>query len=91
MDDIKELADSIKPDVILLATGADAHETDPLSSLNFTYEGYGYASSVVAEIANKYSSQVLIGGAGGYQPHTHTPAIWAQVVTDIYKRVEEKA
>ncbi len=87
MDDIKKLADEIKPDIVLLATGADAHETDPLSSLNFTYKGYGYASSVIAEIANKYSSQVLIGGAGGYQPHTHTPAVWAQVVADIYKKV----
>ena len=87
MNDIKELADEIKPDVILLATGADAHETDPLSSLNFTYKGYGYASSIIAEIANKYSSRVLIGGAGGYQPHTHTPAVWAQVVTDIYQKV----
>jgi acetoin utilization deacetylase AcuC-like enzyme len=87
MNDIKKLADEIKPDVILLATGADAHETDPLSSLNFTYKGYGYASSIIAEIANKYSSRVLIGGAGGYQPHTHTPAVWAQVVTDIYQKV----
>lgn len=88
MDEIAELADIIKPDVILLATGADAHQTDPLSSLNFTYDGYAYASEVVSNIALKHSDgRVLIGGAGGYQPHTHTPKIWAQVVADIYQRV----
>jgi acetoin utilization protein AcuC len=88
MDEIAVLADQIKPDVILLATGADAHQTDPLSSLNFTYEGYAYASEVVSNIALKHAGgRVLIGGAGGYQPHTHTPQIWAQVVADIYQRV----
>jgi len=85
MDEIREIADAYKPDVILLATGADAHKTDPLSTLNFDYAGYVYASQVIADIASDYSEgRVLIGGAGGYQPHTHTPRIWAQVVTDIY-------
>jgi acetoin utilization protein AcuC len=87
MNQIRELADIVKPDVILLATGADAHKDDPLSSLNFSYDGYEYASDVVADIANKYSEgRVLIGGAGGYQPLTHTPRIWAQVVTDIFNK-----
>jgi acetoin utilization protein AcuC len=85
MEDIREIAAEYKPDVILLATGADAHISDPLSTLNFDYDGYSYAASVVADIAREHSdSRVLIGGAGGYQPHTHTPRIWAQVVTDIY-------
>lgn len=88
MDDIRQIAADYQPDVILLATGADAHETDPLSSLNFTYSGYSYAAEVVADIAREHTnSRVLIGGAGGYQPHTHTPRIWAQVVTDIYNHL----
>jgi acetoin utilization protein AcuC len=88
IDEISELADSYQPDVILLATGADGHKTDPLSTINFDYEGYAYASQVVAEIAKKHTEgRVLIGGAGGYQPHSHTPRIWAQVVTDIYTQL----
>jgi acetoin utilization protein AcuC len=85
MLEIKALAEDYKPDVVLLATGADAHKTDPLSYLNFDYAGYAFASSVVSEIAINYAQgRVLIGGAGGYQPHTHTPMIWSQVVGDIY-------
>ena len=87
MDDIRELADKYQPDVVLLATGADGHKTDPLASLQFDYDGYEYASSVVADIANTYSQgRVLIGGAGGYQPHTHTPSIWSEVVSSIYEK-----
>lgn len=85
MDEIYEVASEYKPDVILLATGAGAHKTDPLSNLMFDYDGYAYASKVVADIANEFADgRVLIGGAGGYQPHTHTPRIWSQVVSDIY-------
>jgi acetoin utilization protein AcuC len=88
MDEIAKIADEYQPDVILLATGADGHKTDPLASLQFDYDGYNYASNVIARIANKYANgRVLIGGAGGYQPHTHTPAIWTEVVSTIYRSV----
>ena len=88
MDEIEALADEIKPDVILLATGADAHKTDPLSSLQFDYPGYEYAAKAVARIANKHSQgRVLIGGAGGYQPLEHAPVIWAKVVSQIYRDI----
>ena len=87
MDDIRELADKYQPDVVLLATGADGHKTDPLASLQFDYDGYAYASDIVADIANTYAQgRVLIGGAGGYQPHTHTPSIWAEVVANVYEK-----
>lgn len=88
MEEIEMLADEYKPDIILLATGADAHETDPLSTTKFTYTGYGIASDIVTRIALKHTGgRVLIGGAGGYQPHTHTPRIWSEVVTNIYNGV----
>lgn len=88
MSEIEVLADKIKPDVVLLATGADAHISDPLSTLNFDYPGYTYAAKTVARIANKHSQgRVLIGGAGGYQPLDHTPKIWAHVVSQIQRDV----
>jgi acetoin utilization protein AcuC len=88
MDDISMLADMVRPDVILLAAGADGHITDPLSTINFDYPGYHQAANTIADIALRHSDgRVLIGGAGGYQPHTHTPAIWADVVTIINQRV----
>jgi acetoin utilization deacetylase AcuC-like enzyme len=52
--------------------------------LKYSYEGYSYAAKKVAELAEKHCERrVLIGGAGGYQPLTHTPRIWANVVRAI--------
>lgn len=88
MDEIEKLSHEIKPDVILLATGADAHVTDPLSTLKFDYPGYKYAAETVGRIANTYAEgRVLIGGAGGYQPFDHTPQIWASVVKTVHDEV----
>jgi acetoin utilization protein AcuC len=88
MKEIEILADEIKPDVILLATGADAHHSDPLSSLTFDYPGYRAAARMIADIANKHAKgRVLIGGAGGYQPLDHTPKVWATVVSEIYNHI----
>ena len=78
---------SYRPDVILLAAGADGHggESNLGSSNNYTYEGFTQAAKKVATWANTYSQgRVLIGGAGGYQPLDHTPRIWANVVETIY-------
>jgi acetoin utilization protein AcuC len=90
IDDIADKLEDYKPDVILLATGADGHEGETWG-LKYTYDGYHYASKVVAELANKFTGgRVLIGGAGGYQATTHTPRIWANVVSDIYNGIVKK-
>jgi acetoin utilization deacetylase AcuC-like enzyme len=67
------------PDVILLATGADGHEGE-IWGMKWTLDGYSEASNLVSTWADKF----LIGGAGGYQATTWTPAIWATVVENIY-------
>lgn len=88
VDEIFELANKIQPDVVLLATGADAHRTDPLSSLNFDFPGYEHAARTAGQIASTYASgRILIGGAGGYQPFGYTPQIWAEVVSKVYDEV----
>ncbi len=91
--EIEEVVKSYKPDVILLAAGADGHGgTSNLgSSNNYTYEGFTQAATKVAEWANAYcQGRVLIGGAGGYQPLDHTPRIWANVVETIYTETAQK-
>jgi acetoin utilization protein AcuC len=86
MREVDDVVSQEKPDVILVATGADGHITDPLSSLNFDYPGYAFAAETVGRLAATYAdNRVLIGGAGGYQPFDHTPAIWAHVVSGIYE------
>jgi acetoin utilization protein AcuC len=90
IDRAKEIIDAYKPDVILLAAGADGH-TGPNSigvDNNYTAKGFKYAAEMVAEMAIKHSEgRVLIGGAGGYQPEKETPETWALVVETIYNEV----
>jgi acetoin utilization protein AcuC len=92
LDGAREIIDAYKPDVILLAAGADGHfGSSNLTELaKFTSNGFTYAAEVVAEMAIKHAEgRVLIGGAGGYQPLKETPETWALVVSTIYNRVRE--
>lgn len=88
VDQIADLSNKIKPDVVLLATGADAHRGDPLSTLNFDYPGYEHAGRIAGQIANTHAQgRILIGGAGGYQPFDHTPRIWSTVVSKVFDEI----
>ena len=68
------LADQFQPDLLLIACGADGHAEDPLSSLEFTLEGFGKVAELVR--SNFPSLPILLGGAGGYLPDTRTPEVW---------------
>lgn len=92
IDRAREIIDEYRPDVILLAAGADGHTgIGNLGSItNYTADGFKYAAEMVAEQANKHSQgRVLIGGAGGYQPLKETPETWALVVSSIYDNVSQ--
>ena len=69
------LADQFKPDLLFIACGADGHAEDPLSSLQFTIEGFGKVAGLVR--SNFPSLPILLGGAGGYLPDTRTPEVWS--------------
>jgi acetoin utilization protein AcuC len=85
MNEIKALAAIEKPNVILLAAGADGHRTDPLSSLQYDSIDFIKAALIVAAIAVEHcEGRVLCGGAGGYQPFDRTPEVWVDVVSTIY-------
>ena len=82
------MIEAYKPDVILVAAGADGYTGHGnLGSLaNYTEVGFDYAANMVGRMAAKYAQgRVVIGGAGGYQPLDHTPAVWARVVATIFQ------
>jgi acetoin utilization protein AcuC len=92
MTEAREVIEAYKPDVILLAAGADGHKGSNNLGVNsnFSYEGFVNAAKIVASLAVKHSQgRVIIGGAGGYQPLDHTPEIWFQVVSTIFDWVQE--
>ena len=76
LDDFIEVTTAFEPDVIFVALGADGHESDPLSSLQYTVSGIEIR---MAELRTAFpETPMLIGGAGGYQPDIITPEIWAK-------------
>ena len=81
---VVRLAEQWRPEVVLIAIGADGHATDRLSSLRYSYEGYAEAARVLGAMAAGHRAPVLMGGAGGYQPLTHTPAVWATFVAGVW-------
>lgn len=88
MHDIVSRIHDEEVDVILLACGADGLAADPLSSLNYTLGGLDAAAGMVGLLARDLGASVIIGGAGGYQPHTETPEHWARTVSIISDIVE---
>ena len=68
-------------DIIFIAGGADGHETDPLSTLDYTHLGFQTAMMVLREIFP--TIPILFGGAGGYQPDDETPLAWASMVKGL--------
>ncbi|CAN1500153.1 AcuC Deacetylases, including yeast histone deacetylase and acetoin utilization protein [Candidatus Nanopelagicaceae bacterium] len=75
------LADQFQPDLLFIACGADGHVEDPLSSLQFTLEGYGSTATL---IRSRFPSlPILVGGAGGYLPDSRTPEVWEVFCQEI--------
>lgn len=77
--------DVFQPDVVLVACGADGLAGDPLSTLNYTLDGIRYVAERVGQFAAAMHAPVVIGGAGGYQPLTETPAAWAATVQAVHE------
>lgn len=82
--EVSLLAELWRPQVVLIAIGADGHETDPLSTLKYTYDGYREAAEPLGGSRHRHDVPVLLGGAGGYQPETHTPQVWAVFVARLW-------
>ncbi len=79
-----EKAKSFNPDLIFIACGADGHNEDPLSNLEYTVEGYRQVASMLVE--NFPGLPFLMGGAGGYLPDSRTPQVWANFAKVISSR-----
>lgn len=68
--------DALKPDLIFITCGADGHKEDPLSSLEYSVQGYVGIAQLLRE--HYPDMPMLLGGAGGYLPDTRTPEVWVR-------------
>jgi acetoin utilization protein AcuC len=69
------------PTMIFVASGADGLKDDPLSSLEYTSDGYFRAARMIREQFPDHP--ILMGGAGGYLPDTGTPEVWKNVALGL--------
>lgn len=81
VDKFCELAKDFKPDLLFIACGADGHKEDPLTTLEYSVDGY---IAVAKRLKERFPDlPILLGGAGGYLPDTRTPEIWAEVAVTL--------
>ena len=69
----KEIA-AFDPTYIIIQAGADGHQDDPQSKLNYSLSGYWQAIDFILS----YQKPTLILGGGGYNPYT-TARAWAGI------------
>ena len=80
-----ELAKIFNPDLLFIACGADGHKEDPLTSLEYSVDGY---IAVAKRLKERFPDlPILLGGAGGYLPDTRTPEIWAGVAINLVSSI----
>ena len=81
VSDFIHVLDAFKADLIFITCGADGHKEDPLSSLEYSVEGY----QGIAKLLRRLYPDVpmLLGGAGGYLPDPRTPAVWSTFSKEI--------
>ena len=74
-----------QPDLLFITCGADGHKEDPLTSLEYSVEGY---IAVAKRLKERFPDlPILLGGAGGYLPDTRTPEIWVGVALNLVSSI----
>ena len=70
-----------QPDLLFITCGADGHKEDPLTSLEYSLDGY---IAVAKRLKERFPDlPILLGGAGGYLPDTRTPEVWIKALLQL--------
>lgn len=69
MRELTDFAAKIKPELVLVSAGFDAHHSDPVGSLGLEVEDFEWLTRVAVDIANTYADGRLVSALeGGYNP-----------------------
>lgn len=65
--DLTPAFESFKPEVILVSTGFDGHESDDMSDVSLTTEGYSWIMEMIMQLGRRYADgRVISVLEGGY-------------------------
>ncbi|MCG6963648.1 MAG: histone deacetylase [Acidobacteria bacterium] len=77
---LEELANRIRPAVILLSAGFDGHQSDPVGGMGLTEEGYRRMTRAVVQASETWSEGRLISVLeGGYHPGATATSVRAHL------------
>jgi acetoin utilization deacetylase AcuC-like enzyme len=78
--DLEDFAGRMKPELVLVSAGFDAHHSDPVGSLGLEAEDFEWLTQAAVDIANTHAGGRLVSALeGGYNP----PALAACVATHL--------
>jgi acetoin utilization deacetylase AcuC-like enzyme len=67
--ELERFADKIKPELVLVSAGFDAHREDPVGSLSLESEDFGTLTEIVRNVAQAHSGGKIVSVLeGGYNP-----------------------
>ncbi|PKM79925.1 MAG: histone deacetylase [Firmicutes bacterium HGW-Firmicutes-13] len=72
------VCDEYKPQLIIVSSGQDAHQNDPLAGMVLSSQAYGMMSGIMKEIADKYcGGKVVLLLEGGYNLNALAEAVFS--------------
>ena len=64
---VEHLADKIRPELVLISAGFDAHRNDPIGSLGLETEDFGALTQLVRDVADVHAQGRIVSVLeGGY-------------------------
>lgn len=78
----EDLADRMKPELILISAGFDSHALDPIGSLGLESDDFGTLTEIMMDIANTHAEQRCVSLLeGGYNPEALAESVECHVRT----------
>jgi acetoin utilization deacetylase AcuC-like enzyme len=74
--ELKEFADFVKPQLLIVSAGFDSHKDDPIGSLGLESEDFQFLTRVVMDVADQHAGGKLVSALeGGYDPNALTECV----------------
>ena len=80
---IEDFVDSVKPELIILQSGADGLAGDPITHLEYTSKAHIFAADSLHRLAHKHcNGRIIALGGGGYN-RANISVAWTEVVRSL--------
>ncbi len=78
---LTELAARVRPQLVLISAGFDAHREDPIGSLELETDDFGRLTKTVLAVANEYAGGKVVSLLeGGYNPQRLAESVEAHLI-----------